>query len=182
MAKPAAVADQLTNPEADFLAFIDTVRNALLRRDLRAAWVEGLLTSDEPYLRKAFELNEHPAAAALEIFTTEEEFAQNPLDPDHRIKFELSEQAHMHLQHLVDLGLWGSSIDQVCQSLVEQSLAAKLESGLLRTTYHRYATQRIEHVPPAREWRGVFQHRMRVGQVAAKQPAGREQGLWRIRG
>ena len=180
MAKTAAVAEQLTNPEADFLAFIDTVRNALLRRDLRAAWVEELLTSDEPYLRKAFELKEHPAAAALEIFTTEEEFAQNPLDPDHRIKFELSEQAHMHLQHLVDLGLWGSSIDQVCQSLVEQSLAAKLASGLLRTSYHRQETQSIQHVPPAREWRGVFQHRMRAGQVAAIQPCASQQGLWRL--
>ncbi len=31
MAKTAAVAEKLTNPEADFLAFIDTVRNALLR-------------------------------------------------------------------------------------------------------------------------------------------------------
>ena len=137
MAKTAKITEQTTNPEAAFQSFIDAVRQALLRRDLRAAWIEELITTDEPYLRKAFEDKEHPAAAALEIFTTEEEPERSPLDPDHRIKFELSEQAHMHLQHLLELGLWGSSIDQVCQSLVEQYLAAKLESGLLRKTYFR---------------------------------------------
>jgi len=81
------------------------------------------------------EKQEHPAAAALEIFMSEEESSREPKQADYRLKIDVSEQGKEHLRRLVELGLWGDSVETVAKALVEQSLAAKLESGLLRTSY-----------------------------------------------
>lgn len=116
--------------------YVAEVRKLLTsRRDLSATWIEKLLEDDAGYLQNCFEEKEHPAAAALEIFITEEAASLTPIQPDCRLKLDFSEQAKSHLKRLVELGLWGDSIEAVAKSLVEQSLAAKLESGLLSASY-----------------------------------------------
>ncbi|ART61465.1 hypothetical protein CBP36_21085 (plasmid) [Acidovorax carolinensis] len=115
--------------------YIDAVRKLLqTRKELSAKWIEELIAGDEIYLSNCFEKQEHPAAAAFEIFITEEESAREPVPADSRLKVDVSEQGKMHLKRLVELGLWGDSVEAVAKALVEQSLAAKLESGLLRTS------------------------------------------------
>lgn len=69
------------------------------------------------------------------VFITEEESDREPVQLDFRLKFDVSEQGKLYLKRLVELGLWGDSIEAVAKTLVEQSLAAKLESGLLRVSY-----------------------------------------------
>lgn len=116
--------------------YLGAVRKLLqTRQELNAKWIEGLLEGEAIYLQKCFEKQEHPAAAALEVFITEEESAREPVQADCRLKIDVSEQGRGHLKGLVELGLWGDSVEAVAKALVEQSLAAKLESGLLRTTY-----------------------------------------------
>lgn len=116
--------------------YLGAVRKLLqTRQELSAKWIEGLLEGEAIYLQKCFEKQEHPAAAALEVFITEEESAREPVQADCRLKIDVSEQGRGHLKGLVELGLWGDSVEAVAKALVEQSLAAKLESGLLRTTY-----------------------------------------------
>lgn len=46
-------------------------------------------------------------------------------------------QAKAHLEHLVELGLWGDSVDVAAERLLNQSLAALLSSGVLRTSYQK---------------------------------------------
>lgn len=118
--------------------YLGAVRKVLQsRKDLSANWIEELIAGDDIFLRACFEKQEHPAAAAFEIFITEEESAREPVHADHRLKLDVSEQTKMHLKRLVELGLWGSSVEEVGKSLVEQALAAKLESGLLSDSYSK---------------------------------------------
>lgn len=118
--------------------YLGAVRKVLQsRKDLSATWIEELVAGDDIFLRACFEKQEHPAAAAFEIFITEEESAREPAPLDHRLKIEVSEQAKRHLKRLVELGLWGASVEEVGKTLVEQSLAAKLESGLLQASSPR---------------------------------------------
>lgn len=57
--------------------YIGAVRKLLQKRnELSAKWVEELIAGDDIYLRNCFEKQEHPAAAAFEIFITEEESAR----------------------------------------------------------------------------------------------------------
>ncbi|QPS78372.1 MULTISPECIES: hypothetical protein [Delftia] len=116
--------------------YVDAVRRLLQKRnELSAKWIEELLEADAIYLQGCFEKQEHPAAAALEVFMSEEESSREPKQADCRLKIDVSEQGKGHLRRLVELGLWGDSIETVAKVLVEQSLAVKLESGLLRTSY-----------------------------------------------
>ena len=116
--------------------YLGAVRKVLQsRKDLSATWIEELIAGDDHFLRTCFEKQLHPATAAFDIFITEEEASRDPVGEDGRLKFDVNEKAKRHLQRLVELGLWGDSMDAVAKTLVEQSLAAKLESGLLRTTY-----------------------------------------------
>lgn len=125
-----------SSPYPTLEAYIDAVRKLLqTRKELNAKWIEELIAGDDSYLRNCFEEQEHPAVAAFEIFITEEESAREPAQADCRLKIDVSEQGKEHLKRLVELGLWGNSMEAVGKSLLEQSLAAKLESGLLRTTY-----------------------------------------------
>ena len=114
----------------DYLA---EVRRLLLGKQLPARWVDELISLDNVYLKKCFEKPEPPVFAAFEIYITEEESAREPVQADQRLKIHVYEQATHHLQRLVELGLWGSSVEEVGKSLIVQALAAKLESGLLRT-------------------------------------------------
>ncbi|WP_304350830.1 hypothetical protein [Comamonas testosteroni] len=122
----------------NFEAYLEAVRKLLqTRKELSAKWIEELLEGDAIYLQNCFEKQEHPAAAALEVFITEEESAREPVQADCRLKIDVSEQGKVQLKRLVELGLWGDSVESVAKTLVEQSLAAKLESGLLRTSYSK---------------------------------------------
>lgn len=122
--------------EKTLAAYLEAVRKLLqTRNELSAKWIEKLLEGDSHYLQTCFEEKVHPAEAAWEVFITEEESARDPVQPDCRLKFDVSEQGKLHLKRLVELGLWGDSIEAVAKTLVEQSLAAKLESGLLRVSY-----------------------------------------------
>ena len=116
--------------------YLGAVRKVLQsRKDLSATWIDELIAGDDHFLRTCFEKQLHPATAAFDIFITEEEASRDPVGEDGRLKFDVNEKAKRHLQRLVELGLWGDSMDAVAKTLVEQSLAAKLESGLLRATY-----------------------------------------------
>lgn len=116
--------------------YIGAVRKLLQsRNELSARWIEELIAAEGLYLSNCFEKQEHPAAAALDLFITEEESAREPVQADHRLKIDASEQVKRHLKHLVGLGLWGDSVEAVAKALLEQSLAAKLEAGLLRIAY-----------------------------------------------
>lgn len=42
------------------------------------------------------------------------------------LKIEVNEQVKRHFQRLVELGLWGKSVEDVAKALLEQSLAAKV--------------------------------------------------------
>lgn len=115
--------------------YLDAVRKLLKsRKELSEKWVEELIHSEDGYLRGCFENQEHPAAAAFQIFITEEESAREPVEADCRLKLDVSEQGKGYLKRLVELGLWGDSVEAAAKALLEQSLAAKLESGLLRAT------------------------------------------------
>ena len=116
--------------------YISAVRKLLqTRNELSPKWIDELITGDHIYLSGCFEKQEHPAAAAFELFITEEESAREPVPADFRLKVDVSEQGKMHLKRLVELGLWEDSVEAVAKTLVEQSLAAKLESGLLHISY-----------------------------------------------
>ena len=122
--------------EKTLAAYLEAVRKLLqTRNELSAKWIEELLEGDANYLQNCFEKKVHPAEAAFEVFITEEESDREPVQLDCRLKFDVSEQGKLHLKRLVELGLWGDSIEAVAKTLVEQSLAAKLESGLLRVSY-----------------------------------------------
>lgn len=135
--KPATVESPFaSSPYPTLEEYINAVRKLLqTRKELSAKWIEELISGDDSYLLNCFEKQEHPAAAAFEILITEEDSAREPVQADCRLKIDVSEQGKMHLKRLVELGLWGDSVEAVGKSLVEQSLAAKLESGLLSTTY-----------------------------------------------
>lgn len=118
--------------------YLDAVRKLLQSRiELSTAWIEELIVGDDVYLRTCFEKQEHPAVAALNIYITEEESAREPVPEDLRLRINVSEQGKAHLKHLVELGLWGDSVEDAAKALLEQSLAAKLESGLLRPSYSK---------------------------------------------
>lgn len=118
--------------------YIGAVRKLLqTRKELSAKWIEELIAGDDIFLRHCFENQEHPAAAAFEIFITEEESAREPVQADLRIKIDASVQAKTHLKRLVELGLWGDSVDVAAARLLDQSLAALLASGVLRTSYQK---------------------------------------------
>lgn len=122
--------------EKTLAAYVEAVRKRLqTRNELSAKWIEELLEGNAIYLQNCFEKKVHPAEAAFEVFITEEESDREPVQLDCRLKFDVSEQGKLHLKRLVELGLWGDSIEAVAKTLVEQSLAAKLESGLLRVSY-----------------------------------------------
>ena len=122
--------------EKTLAAYLEAVRKLLqTRNELSAKWIEELLEGDANYLQNCFEKKVHPAEAAFNVFITEEESDREPVQLDFRLKFDVSEQGKLHLKRLVELGLWGDSIEAVAKTLVEQSLAAKLESGLLRVSY-----------------------------------------------
>ncbi len=122
--------------EKTLAAYLEAVRKLLqTRNELSAKWIEKLLEGDANYLQNCFEKKVHPAEAAFNVFITEEESDREPVQLDCRLKFDVSEQGKLHLKRLVELGLWGDSIEAVAKTLVEQSLAAKLESGLLRVSY-----------------------------------------------
>lgn len=122
--------------EKTLAAYLEAVRKLLqTRNELSAKWIEELLEGDANYLQNCFEKKVHPAEAAFNVFITEEESDREPVQLDCRLKFDVSEQGKLHLKRLVELGLWGDSIEAVAKTLVEQSLAAKLESGLLRVSY-----------------------------------------------
>lgn len=122
--------------EKTLAAYLEAVRKLLqTRNELSAKWIEKLLEGDANYLQNCFEKKVHPAEAAFEVFITEEESDRELVQLDCRLKFDVSEQGKLHLKRLVELGLWGDSIEAVAKTLVEQSLAAKLESGLLRVSY-----------------------------------------------
>lgn len=116
--------------------YVEAVRKLLLsRKDLSAKWIDALLEGDATYLQLSFEKQEHPAVAALDIFITEEEAEREPVQADLRIKINASVQAKAHLERLVELGLWGDSVDVAAEHLLNQSLAALLASGVLRSSY-----------------------------------------------
>ena len=122
--------------EKTLAAYLEAVRKLLqTRNELSAKWIEELLEGNAIYLQNCFEKKVHPAEAAFNVFITEEESDRELVQLDCRLKFDVSEQGKLHLKRLVELGLWGDSIEAVAKTLVEQSLAAKLESGLLRVSY-----------------------------------------------
>lgn len=134
--KPSTPNDQSPSfPYETLEAYLAEVRRLLESRGLRPEWVDELLEGDKNYVGKCFSEKASPLAAAFEIFITEEEANRVPTEEDTRLKIDVSDQARKHLQHLVGLGLWGESVEAVARALIEQSLAAKLETGLLQPSY-----------------------------------------------
>lgn len=62
---------------------------------------------------------------------TEEESAREPGPEDRRLKLHVTAQAEKYLQQLVQIGLWGDSIEGVAMTLIQQQLASKL-AGLFQ--------------------------------------------------
>lgn len=122
------------NKELEFSSldlFLAEVKKILLERCLRLEWVEQLVENDMGYLEQAFEKQTLPIYAAFEIYITEDESARERVPQDNRLSLEMTDQAKSHLQRLVELGLWGDSIEGVATTLVYQQLASKLEAGVL---------------------------------------------------
>lgn len=120
-------------PYASLDDYLAEVRTLLLDRKMRAGWVDELIASDDVYLTQSFECKRHPAAAALEICVTEDDATREPLQQDTRLHLDLNHQTKNYLMRLVELGVWGDSIEDVAKSLLGQAISAKMESGLLRT-------------------------------------------------
>lgn len=124
-------------PYATLDDYLAEVRKLLLAKALRPEWVDELISSDALYLESRFAHRELPVFGAFELYITEDESAREPVKADHRLKLDVSEQGRLHLRRLVELGLWGASEEEVAKRLVEQALAAKLESGVLQATSRR---------------------------------------------
>lgn len=112
-------------------AYVAEVKRLLIEKDLRAEWADELLSGDAHYLKLAFERYELPVEAAFEVYITEEDSAREPVPEDQRLKLDINEQVKAYLQQLVNIGLWGDSIERVAASLIHQQLASKLEAGLV---------------------------------------------------
>lgn len=110
--------------------YVAEVRRLLLEKDLRAGWVDELISGDMHYVERAFESKKLPVYAAFEVYLTEEESARAPVAADCRLKLEVTDQAKTYLQQLVRIGLWGDSVEGVAAMLIQQQLASKLEAGL----------------------------------------------------
>lgn len=112
--------------------YLAEVKRLLLEKGLGAKWVDDLVEGDRPFLTLAFERNTLPVAAAFEVYMTEEESAREPGPEDRRLKLHVTAQAEKYLQQLVQIGLWGDSIEGVAMTLIQQQLASKLEAGLFQ--------------------------------------------------
>ena len=126
---------QEQGPQAAFATFdlyLAEVKRLLLEKGLGAKWVDDLVEVDRPFLTLSFERSELPVAAAFEVYMTEEESAREPVPEDRRLKLDVTDQAKKYLQQLVQIGLWGDSIEGVAGTLIQQQLASKLEAGVFR--------------------------------------------------
>lgn len=112
--------------------YLAEVKRLLLEKGLGSKWVDALVEGDRPFLTLAFERNTLPVAAAFEVYVTEEESASEPIPEDRRLKLNVTTQAEKYLQQLVQIGLWGDSIECVAVTLIQQQLASKLEAGVFR--------------------------------------------------
>ena len=117
--------------------YVAEVRRLLLEKDLRAGWVDELISGDMHYVERAFESNKLPVFAAFEVYITEDEAAREPVAADCRLKLEVTDQAKTYLQQLVRFGLWGDSVEGVAATLIQQQLASKLEAGLFQVSAKR---------------------------------------------
>lgn len=130
----AGINEPKQNKELEFSSidlFSAEVKKILLERGLRLEWVEQLIEDEVNYLEREFEKQNLPIYAAFEIYITEDESTRERVPEDNRLSLEMTDQAKSHLQRLVELGLWGESIECVAATLVYQQLASKLETGLL---------------------------------------------------
>lgn len=112
--------------------YVEAVRQLLKARPLSASWIQELLDGDAHYVELSYQARKPPVVVAFELYITEEESKREPDNAEPRFTLDLNEKVKKHLKRLVELGLWGESTEEAARLLVEQSLAAKLESGLLR--------------------------------------------------
>lgn len=120
-----------------FELFLAEVKQLLQERGLKPSWIEELIEGDRHYLERAFAEKKLPVYAAFEVYITEDESASGHKVEDRRLKLDVSEQAMKYLQQLVEIGLWGGSVEGVANTLIQQQLASKLEAGLFRQSAHR---------------------------------------------
>lgn len=122
-------------PQAAFATidlYLAEIERLLREKGLGAKWVGDLVEGDRSFLTQAFERNTLPVAAAFEVYMTEEESVREPMPEDRRLKLDVTEQAKQYLQQLVQIGLWGDSVEGVATTLIQQQLASKLEAGVFR--------------------------------------------------
>lgn len=139
--KLKAVSSEAAQPqEAQFESlgtYLTEVKRLLLEKDLRAGWVDELISGDMHYVERAFESKKLPVYAAFEVYVTELDSAREPVAEDCRLKLEITDQAKTYLQQLVKIGLWGDSVECVAATLIQQQLASKLEAGLFPVSANR---------------------------------------------
>lgn len=123
---------------AAFDDYLAEVRRLLIDKGLREGWVDELIAGDQNFIEMSFERKiKLPIFVAFEIFAAEIESSHDPVDTDCQLKIEVSDQSKIFLQQLVDIGLWGDSVEGVAATLVQQQLAAKLESKLLHVVANK---------------------------------------------
>lgn len=113
-------------------AYLAEVKRFLLEKHLRPGWVDELVEIDLRFLQMAFEKKTPPVYAAFEVYITEVDASSEPVPQDRRLKLDITDQAKEYLQILVNIGLWGESVEAVATTLIQQELASKLEAGLFR--------------------------------------------------
>lgn len=113
-------------------AFLAEVARLLREKDLGDAWVRELMEADAPFLEKEYAKGRDPVYAAYEIYLTETDANRVPDDDAQAISLALPDKTKAYLQQLVEVGLWGDSVEAVALALMQQQLAAKLEAGVVK--------------------------------------------------
>lgn len=112
-------------------AFLAVVKRLLLEKELSPEWAQELIDRDMTFLERGFSEGALPLAAAFEIYITEDEDKREPPEKDDRLKLDMPKKVEAYLSELVDIGLWGGSVEDVALTLIQQQVAAKLAAGVL---------------------------------------------------
>lgn len=137
--------DQATHKDKaqTFVGFQIEVEKLLLSRGLDGMWAKQLVDADIRYLEGVFNENGSATEAANEIFVTkadfdaeaarEKEMEQQALVSSKSTKIELkvSPQVCGYLEQLVNIGLWGSTAEEVATSLINRQLDDMMSAGIV---------------------------------------------------
>lgn len=126
--------------KSTFSEFKDEVERLLIERGLDAAWARELIDVIEgPYVQRVFDENGIPEEVATEIYITKADLdtIDGKADIVHvqedgtKIEFKISGQVEGYFQQLIELGLWGSSPQEVAATLINRQLADLLATGIV---------------------------------------------------